>query len=47
MLKNLIFQDFLAKKAQSDAVKWIYGTIKCKINKKMSILLKLAQIITL
>jgi len=25
---------FRKKKAKRDAVKWFYGTIKCKINKK-------------
>lgn len=39
------FQAFFAKKAKSDAVKCFCGTIKCKINKKMSIFLKLAHIL--
>ena len=32
--QKLDFSGFFRKKAKSDAVKWFYGTIKCKINKK-------------
>ena len=31
--QKLDFSGFFRKKAKSDAVKWFYGTIKCKINK--------------
>ena len=32
--QKLDFSGFFRKKAQNDAVKWFYGTGKCKINKK-------------
>ena len=35
--------DFFHRKVNADAVKLVYGTRKIKINRKMPILLKLAQ----
>ena len=32
--QKLDFSGFFAKKAKSNAVKWFYGTIKRKFNKK-------------
>ena len=43
--QKIDFSGFFRKKAKSDAVKYFCGTIKCKINKKLPILLKLAHIL--
>ena len=43
--QKIDFSGFFRKKAKRDVVKCFCGTIKCKINKKMSIFLKLAHIL--